>query len=87
MEEAGLDMSKHYAKSLAQYLGKEHFGYLITVCDRAEEKCPVFPGMGIRLHWSFEDPDAFQGTAEEKLEKFRQVREQIRSTVQEWLKA
>jgi arsenate reductase len=86
MEEAGLDMSGHYAKGLTQYLGKVHFGYLITVCDRAEEKCPIFPGMGVRLHWSFEDPAAFEGPAEEKLAKFRQVREQIRAAVHEWVK-
>jgi len=86
MEEIGVDMSGHYSKSLIQYLGKEHFGYLITVCDRAEAKCPVFPGMGVRLHWGFEDPAAFQGSAADKLEKFRQVREQIRTAVQNWLK-
>ncbi len=86
MEEIGVDMSSHYSKSLIQYLGKEHFSYLITVCDRAEAKCPVFPGMGVRLHWGFEDPAAFQGTAADKLEKFRQVREQIRTAVQNWLK-
>lgn len=85
MEEIGVDMSSHYSKSLIQYLGKEHFSYLITVCDRAEAKCPVFPGMGVRLHWGFEDPAAFQGTAADKLEKFRQVREQIRTAVQNWL--
>jgi len=85
MEEIGVDMSSHYSKSLIQYLGKEHFSYLITVCDRAEAKCPVFPGMGLRLHWGFEDPAAFQGEAAEKLEKFRQVREQIRTAVQNWL--
>jgi arsenate reductase len=85
MEEVGLGMSGHYAKGLTQYLGKEHFGYLVTVCDRAEAKCPIFPGMGTRLHWSFEDPAAFQGTDAEKLEKFRQVREQIRDAVQNWI--
>ena len=85
MEEVGVDMSNHFSKSLAQYLGREHFGYLITVCDRAEKKCPVFLGMGVRLHWGFEDPAAFQGTPEEKLEKFRQVREQIRTAVQNWI--
>lgn len=85
MEEVGVDMSGHFSKSLTQYLGREHFGYLITVCDRAEAKCPIFPGMGVRLHWGFEDPAAFQGTPEEKLEKFRQVREQIRIAIQNWL--
>jgi arsenate reductase len=86
MDEIGVDMSSHYSKSLIQYLGKEHFSYLITVCDRAEAKCPVFPGMGVRLHWGFEDPAAFQGSAADKLEKFRQVREQISTAVQSWLK-
>ncbi len=85
MEEVGVDMSQHFAKGLTQYLGKEHFGYLITVCGRAEEKCPIFPGMGIRLHWPFEDPAAFKGTPEEKLEKFRQVRDQIQIAVQDWI--
>lgn len=85
MEEAGINMSGHFAKGLTQYLGKVHFSYLITVCSRAEEKCPIFPGMGIRLHWPFDDPVAFQGTPEEKLEKFRQVRDQIETMVKEWL--
>jgi arsenate reductase len=85
MEEAGVDMSVHYSKGLGQYLGKVHFGYLITVCSRAEEKCPIFPGMGARLHWPFEDPAAFQGAPEEKLAKFRQVRDQIETAVKDWL--
>lgn len=85
MEEAGLDMSGHSSKTLLTYMGKQHFGYLITVCDRAEEKCPIFPGMGVRLHWPFEDPAALQGSDEEKLEKFRQVREQVRAKVLDWL--
>jgi len=85
MEERGFDMQGHYAKDIAQYLGKVHFGYLITVCDRAEQNCPIFPGMGQRLHWSFEDPVAFQGTEEEKLAKFREARDQIEARVRAWL--
>ena len=85
MEEIGVDMSGHYAKGLTQYLGKVHFSYLITVCSRAEEKCPVFPGMGARLHWPFDDPAVFQGAPEEKLAKFRQVRDQIENTIRNWL--
>jgi arsenate reductase len=85
MEEIGVDMSGHYAKGLTQYLGKVHFGYLITVCSRAEEKCPVFPGMGARLYWPFDDPAVFQGAPEEKLVKFRQVRDQIETTIKDWL--
>lgn len=86
MEEVGVNMSGHFAKGLAQYLGKVHFSYLVTVCSRAEEKCPIFPGMGTRLHWPFDDPAAYTGTPEERLEKFRQVRDQIEAMVIEWLK-
>ncbi len=85
MEEAGIDMSGQYSKPLAQFMGRVHFGYLITVCTDAEDKCPIFPGMGIRLHWPFEDPAAFQGTEEEKLAKFRQTRDQIEKKVLAWL--
>jgi arsenate reductase len=85
MEEVGVDMCGHYSKSLHQFLGKVHFGYLITVCSNAEEECPIFPGMGIRLHWPIEDPAAFEGSEEEKLAKFRQVRDEIDARVQAWL--
>jgi arsenate reductase (thioredoxin) len=86
MEEIGIDMSNHYSKDLSIFLGKVHFGYLITVCDRADQKCPIFPGMGVRMHWPFEDPAAFQGTETEKLAKFRQVRDQISQMMLDWLK-
>ncbi len=84
MEEKGVDMSGHYSKGLDQFLGKVHFAYLITVCSRADEKCPIFPGMGQRLHWPFEDPAAFQGGPEEKLTKFREVRDEIEAKVKEF---
>lgn len=56
-------------------MGKLHFRYTIAVCSDAEERCPsVFPGMGQRLHWAFEDPAAFEGSEEERREEFREVR-------------
>jgi arsenate reductase (thioredoxin) len=85
LEEAGIDANGQYAKPLADYVGKAHFGYLITVCSKAEEKCPIFPGMGVRMHWPFEDPAAFEGSDEEKLVKFRQIRDQIEARVKEWV--
>ncbi len=85
MEEAGIDMSGQYSKPLAQFMGRVHFGYLITVCSDAEDMCPVFPGMGVRLHWPFEDPAAFQGPEEEKLARFRQARDGIENKVLSWL--
>ncbi len=84
MEEIGFDMSSQYSKPLTLYLGKVHFGYLITVCSNAEEKCPIFPGMGTRMHWPFDNPAAFEGSEEEKLLKFREVRDQIDQKVHEW---
>ncbi len=85
MEETGVDMSGQYSKPLAQFMGKVHFGYLITVCSDAEDKCPIFPGMGIRLHWPFEDPAAFKGPEAEQLAKFREIRDQIDKKVIAWL--
>jgi arsenate reductase len=85
MEEVGLNLEGHRSKGLAEFLGKEHFSYLVTVCDRAEQQCPVFPGMGTRLHWSFEDPSAIIGGEDEILAKFRQVRDEIRDKVSEWI--
>jgi len=85
LEEIGIDTSDQYAKSLETYLGKVHFSYLITVCSNAEERCPIFPGMGTRIHWPFEDPAAFQGTDEEKTEKFREIRNQIEEKIKDWI--
>jgi arsenate reductase len=71
-----------YSKSLREYLGKQLFAYLITVCADAEEKCPsVWPGVQHRLHWKFDDPAAFEGDEEQKLAKFRQVRDEIDAAV------
>jgi len=85
MEEAGLDMSGQSAKGLQQYLGKVHFAYLITVCSRADQLCPIFPGMGQRLSWPFEDPAVLEGSPEQKLDKFRRVRDQMEQRIQQWL--
>jgi len=86
MEEIGVNLSGQYSKHVGEYMGKLHFGYLITLCGEAEEKCPtVFPGIGQRLHWSFEDPSAFVGSDDKKLAKFREVRDQIERRIQTWL--
>jgi arsenate reductase len=85
MEEIGIDMQGQYAKPLTTYMGKVHFSYLITVCSKAEERCPIFPGMGVRLHWPFDDPAAFEGSEEQKLGEFRRVRDQIQARIQAWI--
>jgi len=86
MKEIGIPLTGQYSKSFREYMGKVHFAYLITVCAEAEKNCPTtFPGIGQRLHWSFEDPAAFEGSDEEKMEKFRQIRDEIATRVKEWL--
>ncbi|NPV41288.1 MAG: arsenate reductase ArsC [Anaerolineae bacterium] len=85
LQEIGIDASGQYAKPLTTYLGKVHFSYLITVCSKAEQRCPIFPGIGQRLHWPFDDPAAFEGSEQDKLEFFRQVRDQIEIRIRQWL--
>lgn len=86
MEEVGIAMSGHRSKSVREYLGHINFGYLIIVCADAEAKCPVvFVGMSQRMFWPFEDPAAFDGPDDEKLARFRAVRDQIDARIREWL--
>ena len=76
MREIGIDISGHRSKSVDEFAGQE-FDYVITVCDNANENCPVFPGKTKRIHWSFDDPAEALGTEEEKLAVFRRVRNEI----------
>lgn len=86
MAEKGFDLEGQYSKGVQEYLGKMTLDYLITVCNKAEKDCPiVFPGVRQRLFWPFEDPAAQQGSANEKLEKFRQIRDQIEARIKLWL--
>ena len=85
MKEKGYDLRAQHSKGVGDYLGKVLVQTLITLCDDAEKNCPtVWPGVNTRLHWSFEDPSAFEGTDEKKLAKFRQVRDEIEQRVKEW---
>jgi len=77
MREAGIDISGHTSKTIRE-LDSGPFDVVITVCDRANESCPLFPGGTQRLHWSFDDPSPATGTAEQRLQAFRDVREGIR---------
>jgi arsenate reductase (thioredoxin) len=77
MKEIGIDISGHRSKSVDEFAGRA-FDYVLTVCDNASQNCPVFPGPGIRLHRSFEDPAAVHGDEEQRLAAFRKVRDEIR---------
>jgi arsenate reductase len=78
MRELGVDISGQVSETLDRYLG-EPFDYVVTVCDDANEACPVFPGARERLHWSLPDPSAVTG--EERLWAFRGVRDRIQALI------
>jgi arsenate reductase len=84
MREVGIDISGHQSKAVAGLLG-QHFAYLITVCDNARERCPIFPGVSQRLHWPLEDPAAAQGSDAERLVVFRRVRDEISQRVRDFV--
>ncbi|MHB0875776.1 MAG: arsenate reductase ArsC [Anaerolineae bacterium] len=85
MAEIGIDVGGQRSKALTEYLGKVDFGYVITVCGNAEERCPLFPGAAARLHWPFDDPAAVRGTEEERLAAFRRVRDEIAARIRQWV--
>jgi len=76
MAEVGIDISGHHSKNVTGFLGRP-IEYVITVCDRAKESCPVFPGTYKFLSWSLDDPAAASGTHEDKLLVFRRIRDEI----------
>jgi arsenate reductase len=76
LEEAGYRTDGLYSKVLTRFLG-EHFDVVLTVCDEANERCPIFPGAPERIHWSIPDPSAVQGSEEERLRAFRAVRDKL----------
>jgi arsenate reductase len=78
MRELGIDISGHRSKGVNEFAG-ESFDYILTVCDNARETCPIFPGHGMHIHQSFDDPAAVQGTDEERLAAFRKVRNELRT--------
>lgn len=81
MEEAGVDISGQYSKHVQEMDGIR-VDYIVTLCDYAGKVCPYHPGLGKRVHRSFEDPVFAKGTEEEVLDRFRDVRDQIRRFVE-----
>ncbi len=77
MKELGIDISGQRSKSVDEFRDQS-FDYVLTVCDNANESCPIYPGHTNRLHHSFEDPAAVEGSEAQRLSAFRMVRDQIR---------
>lgn len=84
MAEIGIDISRQSSKDVVTLLG-QHIPYVITVCDNARERCPIFPRSYKFLHWSFDDPATASGTREQKLAVFRRVRDEITRHIDEVL--
>ena len=77
MKEAGIDISRHVSNSIEQYID-DKFDYVITVCDNANEHCPIFPGNAKRIHKNFSDPAKARGEYDEVLAIYRSVRDEIK---------
>jgi arsenate reductase (thioredoxin) len=84
MRDVGVDISLHTSKTVDSLLDRP-WDYVITVCDSANERCPLFPGRTTRLHWSFDDPSQATGTEDERLDTFRRVRNEIQTRLGAWL--
>ncbi len=84
MSEIGLDISGHRSKSVDEFIGRP-LDFVITVCDGANEICPVFPGNVTRLHWPFSDPAATLGSEEARRAAFRTIRDQIHGRIMVFL--
>lgn len=81
MRELGIDITGQSSKTLDQYLNAP-LDEVITVCDQANDSCPVFPGQVQRRHWSIDDPSGVQGTDEERLNAFRAARDDVRQRIE-----
>jgi arsenate reductase (thioredoxin) len=84
MREIGVDISGQRSKDVASLLGR-HFSHIITVCDRAQQNCPIFPGPSLREHWPIEDPATAEGSHEERMHVFRKVRDEIGERVHNFI--
>ena len=84
MNEIGIDIAGHRSKSVDEFTGQD-LDYVITVCDDANEVCPVFPRRVQRLHWPFPDPAAVEGSEEQRRAAFKKVRDQIHGRIMVFL--
>jgi arsenate reductase len=84
MSELGIDMSRHRSKHVQEFDG-QHFDYVITVCDNANESCPLFPGDTERMRWSVPDPAVIEGSETERLAAFRRVRDALAESLRRFI--
>jgi arsenate reductase len=85
MQELGIDISAHRAKSLEEFRDQPPMDLVVTVCDDAAEACPYFPNARHQVHWGFSDPSRVEGTEEERLAAFRHIRDLIATRIRQFL--
>jgi len=87
MKEVGIDISRNQTKSVFDIFKRGGlYQFVVTVCDETSaEKCPIFPGVSKRLHWSFADPSSLTGTEDEKVGRTREIRDEIKRKVKSWI--
>jgi len=83
MKEDGIDISSHTSNNISEYTNID-FDFIITVCDNAKERCPVFPSSAQQFHHNFPDPTRATGTETEIMDQFRSVRNQIKGFCKEF---
>jgi arsenate reductase len=86
MQEMGIDISQKKTQAVFDiFKSGKLFSHVVTVCDETSaERCPIFPGIAKRLHWSFRDPSALIGTRPEKMSEVRKIRDEIRAKIEQW---
>ena len=87
MQEVGIDISMKIPRKVFDFVTDgELFSYVITICDQTRaERCPFFPGVTTRLHWSYPDPSTLTGNEEKKLEKLREIRDDLKEEIEDWV--
>ena len=88
MDELGIDIRQQRSERIGSIGGLRYYYYIITVCPRAEQNCPTDDWVlgSQRLHWPFENPAEAEGSEDERLQKFRQVRDEVEGRIKNWLK-
>ena len=86
MQELGIDITSQRSKHVDEFRG-QHFDAVITVCDHANETCPIFPGAPTRIHWSLPDPAAVHGSDELRRDAFRRVRDALHELLTQFAEA
>ena len=84
MQEVGIDITGHHSKSVQEFEG-QRFDYVITVCDRAKETCPIWPGASSLLHWSFDDPASATGSDNDRRAMFQKIRDEIAERIRRFV--